>query len=1460
MKYWNRLFRDERDVTDQIGSELEKIKAYADELCLEGAQKPIQESNDRHAVWLSNPRKLFPAAFLTPAVKAAIIIARQLEAKKRHDEAFGICNTFGEMCKVSIAYIKEESSRKQFEDLIFIACKAAFSEEQVDINLLRNHLKRFCDSAFGTFYLQKDRSFYPTPPKQRDTDREDSLINKAVESFFEDRLRQLLESDRPRVNDFVQVNMPIVYRNASLKDRERWEKLLTSAGCGDALHQLRDLGVLVNPDEVGIVSSDKRTEISRAASNNDWERVVELLQPSAKELEAFLNSECQIRFRFKQPALPKLAEEEHRIVFAKVQKLSQTDESEKLNAALKMANEVWQENIDNLEVRGWVAFLCAKTGNLPRAVDLLVALRDRQSKGEHFATCWNLAALLYDRKTDVDIAEAYNLVRPLLREDTVDEDLIYILLALSLKLNDTQTFLSAIPQVLSLQFHPLAIVVAHKAKEKERMDDLIGQILKNWQGGWELPSVKTQFARLEDFESTVNKARVEGQIEQLITWLRARINNNKKAIHHYRALARVFENEVRDFKNAFSTLEDACDVAAHQRPPDEKNITDLCRDLLELAKRSKQNDLGRQAYLVAKQHRADEALLRSFQAFAPQEEKVLAKTDLEQNIPSQPKPTPNIPARDPQLAERFASVTRHLDGIRTVSSYVEQVEVIEMYQNIVVELNPSESPTPLALIRNITDVFTTFSQLDEHDHDGRHSLYDRVGGFEKRLNQLLGGETMSQHLIDVLTPYCHMLKQVLSDFSIRAGVGPMIDISIENRFISLEGNRSTLVIRLINTTARLASNVCVELVIESSALSIVGRREWSIAQVEPQASCLLNIPIERKRTSTPNNADRLVFTISLHASAEGFPNMDLGIIKKELPIKTLQEAIGTPIIPKLFEIGHPLNPDRPELFQGRIDSLNAIKASFYGGVQRARYFLDGIRRAGKTSILNFIPSYLPDTVIVTRVNIEKFYLHGQMDSYGVLRQLCAHINDSFNERSGQSLSLPDESAFAVAPAKVFESFLNEIKIKHGLVPLLVFDEFQELLEAIAKSNSSKDRDTRVLDILRANLEEGRVFGIFTGSVRFDRLSQILPHRIFGSLVRLRVSFLTKDSVSEVLRAGMQQWANLLPETIDRVFELTGGYPWLVQTYGAGIVDQLNSERRTVATPEDVNHVTEDAVLCNDELFKFWWPTDQLGTEEEHFIEWLFRKYPKENEIATREFFADVSTRDQMSFRRAFENLRACEVLDSTQIQHICFRGAVLRDWLERQLQDGQLRIHKNAVTQETVRGQAGIFIDHENLIHKLKEVSVQRGVKVPTNMAERFEWFDRVFKHLLAEAERRFGKLHHKVAVAFWERSEESELQTIYHQHGFDIRRPEDVKIENAVDFKLADEVRRKGAVAEREGSRLSHVIIVTGDGDFSHAVRGLVQDGVVVQIWGGAANTSRSFQHIVGAENVLAIDDVCGL
>ena len=1489
IRNWPQLFRTGKDVDEGLGIQIENLLQLA-VLVESQVRRPVDDLvrvKKEHARWLESGVSTssgvnigFQTGPLATASQAAAAIAERLLTSERPHEAFKAGNAFAEVARMLVPRNREKYANL-LERLVSVCFQSvtdswrfdldrANANRVDDIEELSKHLEQMARYALGAYFRNGDRTFRLG---RLETAQLDRVVNPTLARHFDLQLRYLLESNRPLVREYVRTNMPQVYRlklpeewNAA---REEWKRRLVEAGYEDVVRLLRDMGDLVDPNQVGQVAPGRRDEIVRASALSDYARVCELLADSAKEIRTYLYTSAQRLLEYREPPRPTPRDDRARQKVKDAQRHVRANDSRGLDRALVEFQSAWQLEIDNLELQDWVAYLEAKTGNLAAAEQKLEQLRRKRAPRSSFATDWNLAVLKYERKNEAD---AYTLLAPLLDTNTSDESLVLVVLALSLKLDDGPRFLATVPQIRHLQYHPTAITIAHELNNTQRVAELLTQLTAHWHGKWELPSLEQMYNSLDDMkQKVVNKAIVEGQLEQLVSWLEARIRLNRSWIPNHVALAEVLEKQREDNDGAFRVLRNRLEVERKLPPkPDEdplrrqRMIDRACEDLLNFCRRAKRQDLGRQAYELSTRANARDDLLRSFGQFAPADN---IKEDNSSERPvaqEQPQPLPSPQIRDPRLAERFMWVNAKLVQIRNVSSYVEWSKEIEDFTKIASEVSPGEAGEVVKIINNITGVIETFDRTDGDNPDDRvtrRTLYTRVNEYGKQLAQLLRGGVLSQQLATLIMPYSQAIQQVGGDMSRRAGVGPDLEVAIESPFISLENPASTLVLRVTGKSERPVTDVTVDMISESPLLSIAGSRRRHIPRLESERSELLSVPFERTGVASASTIDNATIAVSLRASAEGYADVDLGIKKLTVPVDTFHHALGLDHIPKLFQES-PLRPSAPELFQGRGGLLSNIRNSFSGGIQRQRYFFDGIRRVGKTTILNFLPDYVSDSVVPVIANFETFGVRGRFSSAIVLHRFCTMTADVAATAYKVTIDVPDRARFDTDPGRAFEIFLAEAaSALPGKVPLFVIDEFQELLQEIAATGPAGSRDTLVLDQIRGHLDGGRLCALFTGSVRFDRLTEIADHRILGSLAPLSVSFLSAESVGAVLRTGLEQWARVPPETVAQVHRLTGGYPWLVQKYGLALVDLLNSEHRTVATPKDVEDVTREKIVWDDTLFEFWWPKDQLGADEERFVELVLRKYTADQQISVQNFLADVGSRERPTFRRAYENLRAAEVFDSTQTEYLQFSGTVLRRWLEQHVVDGQLHVRKNIETGAGMRGQAGIFIDHENLIKYLEKISVSRSVEVPLpSDPTRLAWFSAILKKLLAEAEVRVGRLVDKVTVSFWDRQNEARISKAYHESDFQLKAPIESGKGNEVDFKMADEARRACERARREGTVLARAIIVTGDCDLSEVVRGLKNDGVAVQVWGGSRNTGDMYINVVGVENFVYLDDICGL
>jgi hypothetical protein len=1536
ISFWLQPFRTEREIAENFPTLVNDILRL-----IEGADEKFRKDIEslkfalkKYSEWECGTPGGNINVFLSPVFHSGPSITKKLISVTFYREASWVANILTEIGKVLIERNRDKYI-EDFRELLYLSC-VIVSEVTINTNIsqtggnqnseisyLEKKLSDQIRFALGYHFRRGcfERNFQP------DQELSEWLVNETLASHFDIRLRQLLANDRTRVWDYVSQNMPQVYKltlsgnwdNARGTSKE-WENLLINAGFESELRTMRSTGDLIIPDKIGEIDPDRLSQLRRAA--NDLNRVRDILKPYSEEINSYIIARAIEILVPREPEYPKSLKGRFADQFIQVKR---SVERNKYLEALESVTEVWEQEIDNLELRDWVAYLQLKTGNYPAAEPMLKYVKTRRHPKENFATDWNLAVLMRERK---DEAASFKLLFPLL-EFRLEEPLVIVVLALSLKLGDRKTFINTIPQTHHLRFHPLAFTVAHEAGDSIHEQEFLDQILRQSNEKWELPSVGARFENMDEIRAVVNKAIVKGQIAQVVAWLEARVRQMPGWIPNYIVLAQVHEQERSDFDKAFEVLNNRLERELSSKPRDQRRVEDSVRDLLELCRRINRKDLGRKAYKLAKDSRVNSDLLTSFRSYAPedgpdefQREFQSISDRLESVKRATPQDTlriddisrellefvtksgkkefclkafklaletkasdnllmlyreyapenwaPNIiPPQDPNLVTQLTWVTAQLQNIKSVSSYVHEIKVIEELNRIITKMSPEESNTLVDLINNISEMIDLFSGTDEGKQDQRRLLYEKATGYEKRFAELLGSGVLSNNVVNVLSIYHATLKQVLGNLSRQAGIGPNINAVVENRFISPETVSSTLVLRLTNISERPVTNVTVELISENGLINFSDRKERRIPSLDLHNSLhdseLVYFPFQLGRSFGPANKEA-VLGISIHASAEGFPNFELDLIKLGIPIRSFQEALGNDQIPKRFQKDVPLTLSDADLFHGREDILKKIGNSFYGGKQRERYFLDGIRRVGKTSILNFLPAHLPEYVIPVRANLELIGTLppsiSQPSSY-FLYKFSELIWQNMPDVSNSQLDRPDETRFIDNPGSAFDGFMRNVRtIYPNKVIFLMVDEFQALLEAIARSGPAKQRDTLTLDFLRSYADEGVLNVIFTGSTRYDKLSDIVDHRIFGSLTRLRVSFLSQESVERVFLAGMSEWVTIPKETTKRVYEITGGYPRLVHFYGSSLVDMLNQERRTIVTPDDIDNMTRENALSEDDLFRYWWPVDQLGSDEERFVEWYLHNFKSNQVVSTREFLESVPGLEQQLYKKALENLRACEVIDSVNPEYIRFRGTLLRQWLEQQIgPDNQLRVRKPDRNEDRPedRGVAGIFVDHENLIKSLERINQNRGYSAPSPY-ERLQWFTKILDNLMKEAEKRIGSLSYRITVAFWNRQQEAALLPAYGKYNFITPVPSDLKPENAADFKLVSEVHRASQDAREKRTRLSHAIVVTGDGDLSNTVRDLCNDGVKIQIWGGNHTINGGYAEIVGKENIVLLDDIAGL
>ncbi len=140
----------------------------------------------------------------------------------------------------------------------------------------------------------------------------------------------------------------------------------------------------------------------------------------------------------------------------------------------------------------------------------------------------------------------------------------------------------------------------------------------------------------------------------------------------------------------------------------------------------------------------------------------------------------------------------------------------------------------------------------------------------------------------------------------------------------------------------------------------------------------------------------------------------------------------------------PVSVERTDLFHGRSRELQELLGTFAGGRLLKLYFVNGIRRVGKSTLMEQLAGKCGPEILPLVLNLQDVV---QSDSNAVqlVNQLIRISIEQVQRRHDLpplSLTRPTQSAFDMDPPwVVFETFLEDLRRQSGRKSvLLCFDE------------------------------------------------------------------------------------------------------------------------------------------------------------------------------------------------------------------------------------------------------------------------------------------------------------------------------------------------------------------------------------------------------------------------------------
>ena len=281
-----------------------------------------------------------------------------------------------------------------------------------------------------------------------------------------------------------------------------------------------------------------------------------------------------------------------------------------------------------------------------------------------------------------------------------------------------------------------------------------------------------------------------------------------------------------------------------------------------------------------------------------------------------------------------------------------------------------------------------------------------------------------------------------------------------------------------------------------------------------------------------------------------------------------------------FRAGEPLSPEEgPELFVGRESAIREIEELLVDPSHSASVLLLAPRRCGKSSLLKMLPAKLPDAVCV-------FF------------DLQAHpvsSSASFFEKLAEQAVLAGKLDRRIAipplpkgpPIEAAAKWLDQLEAIAGSRRiLLAIDEFERLEDLFP---GSRQEFLQLMGLLRATIQHKRkVRLLVSGAAPFDELSSVWDDH-FINTQQVRLNFLNAPTTEGLLCRPTPEFPTDLisAEVAARIYQRTGGQPYLVQMYGSKLVGRLAQAPggRRPAAVDDVDAIEPRVLEAADSFLR-----------------------------------------------------------------------------------------------------------------------------------------------------------------------------------------------------------------------------------------------------------------------------------
>ncbi|OQX24489.1 MAG: hypothetical protein BWK80_20515, partial [Desulfobacteraceae bacterium IS3] len=263
-----------------------------------------------------------------------------------------------------------------------------------------------------------------------------------------------------------------------------------------------------------------------------------------------------------------------------------------------------------------------------------------------------------------------------------------------------------------------------------------------------------------------------------------------------------------------------------------------------------------------------------------------------------------------------------------------------------------------------------------------------------------------------------------------------------------------------------------------------------------------------------------------------------------------------------------------ETFIGRGDLRDELSFRILSSATMPTFLLQGQRRVGKTSLLNFLPELLGSRFMIIAQDMQRSEFKTVSDCFNGFVQ---RIKLSENKLFPEPLQAWDE----------FEAFFKEFARREDRKIILAFDEYENFHRLLKNEGENGER---LLAAMRSfSQHQNQVVLLFTGLYLFADLREPDFSKYFVHAHRLKVGYLKEEDSIKLITNPYPEFGLIYPdELVEKIYRLTVGHPALLQHICYEMVNRANIFQKRNMSNEDLQAVLE-LVLDRDNavMTNFW---------------------------------------------------------------------------------------------------------------------------------------------------------------------------------------------------------------------------------------------------------------------------------